>query len=87
MRRLILAGRVGAGKTTLMQALKGEQLSYCKTQYISYTDTISDIPGILRSYWFLNKDDDEVITLIFFQGDDSAYSYKDDFDKIVASLH
>ena len=45
MRRLILAGRVGAGKTTLMQALKGEQLSYCKTQYISYTDTIIDTPG------------------------------------------
>jgi hypothetical protein len=58
-----------------------------KMNYISYTDTLQGTPGILRSYWFLNKDDDEVVTLIFFQGDDSSYSYKDDFDKIVASLH
>ena len=45
MKRLILMGRVAAGKTTLMQALKGEQLHYCKTQYINYTDTIIDTPG------------------------------------------
>ena len=45
MKRLILMGRVAAGKTTLTQALKGEQLHYCKTQYINYTDTIIDTPG------------------------------------------
>ena len=45
MKKLILMGRVAAGKTTLTQALKGEQLHYCKTQYISYTDTIIDTPG------------------------------------------
>ena len=38
-------GRVAAGKTTLTQALKGEQLHYCKTQFINYTDTIIDTPG------------------------------------------
>lgn len=38
-------GRVAAGKTTLTQALKGEQLHYCKTQYINYTDTVIDTPG------------------------------------------
>ena len=38
-------GRVAAGKTTLTQALKGEQLHYCKTQYINYMDTIIDTPG------------------------------------------
>lgn len=38
-------GRVAAGKTTLTQALKGEQLHYCKTQYINYYDTIIDTPG------------------------------------------
>jgi gamma-glutamylcysteine synthetase len=38
-------GRVAAGKTTLMQRLKGEQISYCKTQYVYYTDTIIDTPG------------------------------------------
>ena len=45
MRRLILIGRSGAGKTTLTQALKGQQLQYCKTQFISYTDTVIDTPG------------------------------------------
>ncbi|MBQ3817086.1 MAG: ethanolamine utilization protein EutP [Clostridia bacterium] len=45
MKRLLLIGRVAAGKTTLMQALKGEQLKFCKTQCINYTDTIIDTPG------------------------------------------
>ena len=45
MKKLILMGRVAAGKTTLMQRLKGEQISYCKTQYVNYTDTIIDTPG------------------------------------------
>ena len=45
MKKLILMGRVAAGKTTLTQALKGEQIHYCKTQYINYTDTIIDTPG------------------------------------------
>ncbi len=45
MKKLILMGRVAAGKTTLTQALKGEQLHYCKTQYIDYMDTIIDTPG------------------------------------------
>ncbi len=45
MKRLILIGRVAAGKTTLAQALRGEALHYDKTQYIHYTDTIIDTPG------------------------------------------
>lgn len=45
MKKLILMGRVAAGKTTLTQALKGEELHYCKTQYINYYDTIIDTPG------------------------------------------
>lgn len=45
MKKLILMGRVAAGKTTLTQALKGEQIEYCKTQYINYYDTIIDTPG------------------------------------------
>ncbi len=45
MKKLILIGRVAAGKTTLMQKLKGEQIRYCKTQYVYYTDTIIDTPG------------------------------------------
>lgn len=45
MRKLILIGRSGAGKTTLTQALRGHKVSYHKTQYISYDDWLIDTPG------------------------------------------
>lgn len=41
----MLIGRVAAGKTTLTQALMGEQIHYYKTQYINYMDTVIDTPG------------------------------------------
>ena len=45
MKKIILIGRVAAGKTTLTQALQGEDIHYYKTQYINYLDTIIDTPG------------------------------------------
>lgn len=45
MKKLMLAGRVGAGKTTLTQALKHEDINYRKTQYIGYEDWLIDTPG------------------------------------------
>ncbi len=45
MRKLILMGRSGAGKTTLTQALRGEKIGYHKTQYISHDDWLIDTPG------------------------------------------
>ena len=45
MRKLILIGRSGAGKTTLTQALKGTDIAYHKTQAISYEDWLIDTPG------------------------------------------
>ena len=45
MRKLILIGRSEAGKTTLTQALRGETITYQKTQYINYFDAIIDTPG------------------------------------------
>lgn len=41
----MLAGRVGCGKTTLTQAMQGERISYCKTQYINHFATVIDTPG------------------------------------------
>ena len=41
----MLVGRVGAGKTTLTQALKHEKIDYHKTQYIGYEDWLIDTPG------------------------------------------
>ena len=45
MRKIILIGRSGAGKTTLTQALKGEEIKYHKTQYVNYFESIIDTPG------------------------------------------
>lgn len=45
MKKTLLVGRHGVGKTTLKQALKGEKISYHKTQYIDYGDWLIDSPG------------------------------------------
>lgn len=53
MKRVLLVGSVGCGKTTLLQRLHGEALDYTKTQTI-YTDgAIVDTPGeYLEIPWF-----------------------------------
>ena len=86
-RKELYEGMISSSVNPVLKISEERTIAGKKMSYISYTDTISEIPGLLRSYWFLDKDSDEVITLMFFQGDDSTYSYKDDFDKIVASLH
>ena len=45
MKKLILIGRSESGKTTLMQALKGEKIHYEKTQYVYNNDVWIDTPG------------------------------------------
>lgn len=45
MRKIIFIGRSEAGKTTLTQAMKGESITYHKTQYINHFDVIIDTPG------------------------------------------
>jgi len=45
MKKIILMGRSGAGKTTLTQALQGKNISYHKTQYVNRYDVIIDTPG------------------------------------------
>jgi ethanolamine utilization protein EutP len=45
MKKIILMGRSEAGKTTLTQALRGEKITYNKTQYVNYYDVIIDTPG------------------------------------------
>ena len=45
MRKMILMGRVGCGKTTLTQALRCEKIHYHKTQYINNYDVVVDTPG------------------------------------------
>lgn len=45
MRRLLLIGRSECGKTTLKQVLRGEKITYVKTQYVSQYDMLIDMPG------------------------------------------
>ncbi len=45
MKKLILMGRSESGKTTLTQVLRGEKISYDKTQYIKFENTLIDTPG------------------------------------------
>ena len=45
MKKLFLMGRSEAGKTSLTQALKGEELHYIKTQYTTTDDNTIDSPG------------------------------------------
>ena len=45
MKKLILMGRSEAGKTTLTQVLRGENIRYDKTQYIKFENTLIDTPG------------------------------------------
>ena len=45
MKKTLLIGRHGVGKTTLTQAIKGETIRYEKTQYMLYGDWLIDSPG------------------------------------------
>lgn len=45
MKKMFLMGRSEAGKTSLTQALKGEELHYVKTQYTNTDDDTIDSPG------------------------------------------
>ena len=45
MRKIMFIGRSEAGKTTLSQAMKGDTITYHKTQYVNHYDAIIDTPG------------------------------------------
>ncbi len=45
MKKIFLMGRSEAGKTSLTQALRGEELHYIKTQYTNTNEDTIDSPG------------------------------------------
>lgn len=45
MKKIILVGRSGCGKTTLTQALGNDKIKYKKTQYVNNSGTLLDTPG------------------------------------------
>ena len=45
MKKTMLIGRTGCGKTTLTQKLMDEEVKYKKTQAVTYKSKIIDTPG------------------------------------------
>lgn len=45
MKRILLIGSVGCGKTTLIQRLRGQELEYSKTETITTSEEFVDTPG------------------------------------------
>ena len=48
-------GRTGCGKTSLTQAIRGQEIEYHKTQYINYHDVVIDTPGEYAENCFLAR--------------------------------
>lgn len=72
MRKLILMGKSESGKSTLIDAIRGGDLAYHKTQYVEYSSDIIDTPGEYA----------ETKTL---GGALAVYSYESDLVGLVAS--
>ncbi|MFX3624379.1 MAG: EutP/PduV family microcompartment system protein [Ectobacillus sp.] len=54
MKKMILIGKTGCGKTTLCQKLHAQQIEYRKTQAVDYYNKVIDTPGEYmenRSYY------------------------------------
>ena len=45
MKKIMLIGKTGCGKTTLTQKLYNEEVKYKKTQAVSYKSKVIDTPG------------------------------------------
>lgn len=45
MKKIMLVGKTGCGKTTLTQVLLGLEVAYRKTQAVCYTGCVIDTPG------------------------------------------
>ena len=55
-KKIMFMGRSGAGKTTLTQALYGEDIEYHKTQYVNYSEYIIDQFGFALALYSYEVD-------------------------------
>ena len=65
MKKIMLVGRSESGKTTLTQALRGQKITYHKTQYIGFKDLVIDTPGEYAE----NKDLSSALALYSYEAD------------------
>lgn len=74
--KIMLIGKIGSGKTTLIQRLEGREVNYQKTQMVSYSDRYIDTPGeylenkmMLRNLLISSSDVEKVV--LIQSGDDT----------------
>lgn len=72
MNKVILIGRSGSGKTSLTQTLKGDEITYNKTQTVERNGLLIDTPG-------------EYIESRNFGGALAVYSYESDIVGLLLS--
>jgi len=76
VKRLLLIGSVGAGKTTLMQRLHGLEQTYAKTESVYTQGGVWDTPGeFVDSMWLkhaLQQASTEVELILFIQAANSG---------------
>lgn len=95
MKKIILFGKSGAGKTTLIQALEKKEIKYAKTQTIEYYTDFIDTPGeYLQNRTRYNalisiSCDADVVGLVQDATDNECYfpgGFGDMFNKIVIGI-
>lgn len=78
MKKILLMGKSGCGKTTLTQRINGENLEYKKTQMITHSNDILDTPGEYlenRSMYnalIISSYDSDVIGMVLAKDDEDS---------------
>ncbi|MEA5048355.1 MAG: EutP/PduV family microcompartment system protein [Eubacteriales bacterium] len=80
MKRFMIIGKTGCGKTSLLQRLQGQEMVYQKTQTVEFFETLIDTPGeyleqknLYSALIVTATDCDELILLQAADDEDSSF--------------